>query len=57
MIIDMEQPVMADGLIAFPDWGFAVVPLQSSQIKETVLITGRSDASVSITGNADAPEN
>lgn len=58
MIMDMEEYVMAGGVITFPDFPFGDIPLQPDQIIETIVISGGSTGgNISITGSVDTQEN
>ena len=57
MILDMQEPTLQEGMIIFPDWVFANLPLQPSQLVETEVIQGGAGSeSMSITGSIDSPE-
>jgi hypothetical protein len=51
MILDFQQPTMIEGIIAFPDFAFANLPAQASDIKETNSIVGSVGTALSITGS------
>lgn len=38
MIFDLQQPTMLEGMMVFPEWCFANLPVQSKNIKEQVQI-------------------
>lgn len=54
MIFDMDQPQLVGETVAYPDWGFALVP--DSVIIEDSVIRGRSDTSQNVTGIVDDVE-
>lgn len=58
MILDQQQPIVVGETVVFPDWPFAAVPKQPSQIKETV-IKGASTAgtTIRIKGASDQRES
>ena len=54
MVIDYQQPSVAGvGVIVYPDIAVLALPIQPSNIKETVVIMGSTSSnSVSITGES-----
>ena len=54
MIIDQQDCVCAEGIVAFPDFVFPVLPRQEP-IKETIFLDGSDTNSISVTGTLDNP--
>ena len=54
MIIDMQQPFAADGLIVFPDFVFTNKSKPQSEVGETfAILVSTQGADFSVTGVAD----
>jgi len=56
MIFDMQDTLMTEGILIFPSFVYSAEPEPPQNIKETVVITGSSTSSQSITGTADQKE-
>lgn len=53
-MIDMNNADMLGEVIVSPEYPFPALPLQPDMILETVIITGSSSTSISITGTTDS---
>ncbi len=56
MILDYSQPVNGTGIVVFPDFPFESIPLQPSEIKQTIVLSASSATSSSHGASADLPE-
>lgn len=57
MIISFDQPcIVTNGVLTFPDFPFNPLPKQPNQIKETILLEGGWNNTVSIEGTTDDVE-
>lgn len=57
MIFDFQETHMVGGIIQFPDYPFAALEKQPSDVMETVVLRGTTaGVSFGLTGTADQPE-
>ncbi len=56
MVIDFQATTIVEGVVSFPEWAFTTQPKPDSEMHETVLITGSSSNSQSVTGSVDTPQ-
>lgn len=58
MIIDFQQVTLAGDIITFPDFAYAPLPKQTTEIKDTITLDGSNTGStISIGGSVEGSES
>lgn len=54
MIFDLNQTILVESVMVYPDWSFNAAPKPHNQIKETIFLQGSNKGgNSSITGSTD----